>query len=168
MNRTNKQARNAARLVFPLVMIFLIGLSSAGCASIQNLVVNKPTTTTTTTQGQGPTAKDLKVLPNDAPGYDIKDLPRYPGSIRQSFTIVKGDAGKSSGVILYQTPDTASKVEAFFEEQIEKYDWKIDELVITNDGKIFRLSKGTRKTSINVANREGIKFTDITYFYREY
>ncbi len=168
MNRTNRQARKAARFVFPLVMILLIGLSSTGCTSIQNLFSTKSTTTSKTTQGQGAAAKDLKVYPNDAPGYDIKDLPRYPGSIRQSFTIVKGDGGKSSGVILYQTAEVASKVQSFFEEQIEKYDWKLDELVITNDGRIFRLSKGTRKMSVNIANREGIKFTDITYLYREY
>ncbi len=168
MNRNNRQARTAARFVFPLVAILLIGLSAAGCTSIQNLFQSKPTTTTKTTQEKGTEAKDLKVYPNDAPGYDLKDLPRYPGSIRQSFSIVKGEAGKSSGVILYQTADEARKVETFIEEQIEKFDWKLDELILTNDGQIYRLSKGTRKTSVNVATREGIKFTDITYLYREY
>lgn len=168
MNRYNRQARKVARLACPLVAILLIGLSAAGCTSISNLFSSKKTTTTKTIAGQGPEAKDLKVYPNDAPGYDIKDLPRYPGSLRQSFTIVKGDAGKSSGTILYQTADKADKVETFFEGQLEKYDWKLNELVITGDGQIFRLSKGTRKTSINIATREGIDFTDITYLYREY
>ncbi|MFA5867252.1 MAG: hypothetical protein WC891_04745 [Actinomycetota bacterium] len=168
MNRTYWQARKAARFVFPLVAILLVGLSAAGCTSIQNLISPKTTTTTTTTQEKGTAAKDLKVYPNDAPGYDLKDLPRYPGSLRQSFSIVEGETGKSSGVILYQTADEARQVEAFIEEQIEKYDWKLDELIITNDGQIYRLSKGTKKTSVNVATREGINFTDITYLYREY
>jgi hypothetical protein len=168
MNRTNRQIRQAVRHACPLVAILLIGLSAAGCTSISNLFSTKTTTTTTTKTTESPAAKDLKVYPNDAPGYDIADLPRYPGSLRQSFTVVKGDAGKSSGVILYQTADSRSKVEKYFEGQIEKYDWKLDELVITNDGQIYRLSKGTRKTSINVATREGIAFTDIAYLYREY
>jgi hypothetical protein len=169
MNKTYRSTRKAAKLVCFLITLLLVGLSSSGCASISNLFTTSTTTTTSTAKTtQGPLAKDLKVYPNDAPGYDLKDMPRYPGSLRQSFTIIKGDAGKSSGAILYQTADEARKVEIYFEDQIEKYDWKLDETVITNDGKIFRVSKGTRKISINVATREGIAFTDITYLYREY
>jgi hypothetical protein len=167
MNTTGRRARKATRLVSPLAAILIIGLSAAGCTSVTKLFSTK-TSTTTTVASQGPAAKDLKVYPNDAPGYDLKDFPRYPGSLRQSYTIVKGEAGKSSGTILYQTADAAVKVETFFEEQIEKFDWKLDELVITNDGQIYRLSKGTRKVSLNIARREGIDFTDITVLYREY
>ena len=168
MNRTNRQTSKTTRFILSLVAILLIGLSASGCASISNLFSSKTATTTKTAASNGAAAKDLKVYPNDAPGYDLKDLPRFPASLRLSFTIVKGDAGKSSGAILYQTTEEARKVEAFFEEQIEKYDWKLDEMVITKEGQIFRLRKGSRKVSINVATREGIDFTDITYIYREY
>lgn len=152
-----------------LVLIVLFGISAAGCTTIKNLFSPKTTTTSEKeSTPKGPLAKDLKLYPNDAPGYDLADLPRYPESLRQSFTIVKGEAGKSSGVILYQTAGSINKVIKFYEEQIEKYDWKIDEIIITKDGRIMRLSKGTRKTSIDLARREGINFTDITFIYREY
>lgn len=169
MNRTDNKLQQAVKAAISLVLIVLFGVSAAGCSTIQNLISPKTTTTTEkASTTNGPQAKDLKTYPNDAPGYDLADLPRYPGSLRQSFSIVKGEAGKSSGVILYQTADSLAKVTDYYEQQIEKYDWKIEETIDTRDGRILRLSKGTRKNSIDLARREGIKFTDITFIYREY
>lgn len=168
MSRTNSKSREMVKAAIPLTVILVIALTASGCTTVSNLFTGKTTTTTESSAPKGPSAKELKVLPNDAPGYDLKDMPRYPGSIRQSFTIVKGDNGKSSGNILYQTAESAYKVETHYEKQIDKYDWKLEELIITDDGQIYRLSKGSRKVSVNVARREGIKFTDISYIYREY
>lgn len=77
-----------------------------------------------------------------APGYDLKDLRRYPG--RRGWQIQRRHP--------VQDRRRDAQVITFYEAQLEKYDWKLEEVVVTKDGQILRLSKGTRKTSIDLAS----------------
>lgn len=162
-------SREVTKYILSFAVILGLTLSASGCgASITNLFKKKTATpSATTASNNAPAAKDLKVLKDDAPGMDISDLPRYPGSIRQSDTVIAGPGGKKSGTLLYQTSDNARDVLDFYEEQIDSHDWTIVDTLDTKDGKIILVSKGTRRASIDIARRADISFTDISIIYRE-
>jgi hypothetical protein len=141
-----------------------------GCTSTTTKNTSK--STTNSTQGKPATAnlsaQGLKVLEGDVPGSDITDLPRYKGSVRQSDTIVVGANGKQSGSLIYQTSADIAEVVDYYLTQADRENWTVVLTVVTKDGKILQLSKGSRKVSVNIARREGIDFTDITLTYREF
>lgn len=142
-----------------------------GCAKTAT-DTNSTTSKSNSTQGKASNSnlavQGLKVLEGDVPGSDITDLPRFKGSVRQSDTIVVGANGKQSGTLIYQTSQDVVDVLDYYLDAAEREDWTVVIVVDTKEGKIIQLSKGSRKTSVNIARREGIDFTDITVTYREF
>ncbi len=152
-----------------LGLLLLMPLAS-GCQQLATLTktVSKSTSSSSPSGQTTDTTGPLKMDKRDAPGTDVGDLARYPGSVRQSDTVVAGPGGKQSGTLIYQTPDQVSEVLNFFEKEADRQDWTIDVVLDTKDGKIMQLVKGNRKAALNIARREGIDFTDIIIQYREF
>lgn len=154
----------------PLLALLMLAPVVSGCQQLATLTktISKTTSSVTSSNQTTTTTGPLKSDKRDAPGIDITDLSRYPGSIRQSETIVAGLGGKQSGALIYQTADRVSEVLAFYTKEADKQDWTIDVVLDTKDGKIMQLIKGNRKAALNIARREGINFTDIVIQYREF
>lgn len=143
----------ASLVIYPLAL--------TGCDSIRALFADQGVTK--------PKNNFLKKLKEkDVPGEEIKDLPRYTGSIRVSYTIVTGENKKNSGVIVYQSADARDKVIDFYLKAAPANGWTTGDIVDTSDGKIVQLSKDNRRLSLSIVRRAKSKYTEITYVYREY
>jgi hypothetical protein len=88
-----------------------------------------------------------KLMPadGDAPGADLPDVPRYPGTVR---VLSAEEHGMPQRVVVYDGPGSPETAELFYRGRMPTLGWSADE-------SFSRLAKKQGKTSLRFDNKKG-------------
>ncbi|HEX2193759.1 MAG TPA: hypothetical protein VHK63_02220 [Candidatus Limnocylindria bacterium] len=109
-----------------------------------------------------PTASALSPdLPRtDAPGSDIRELPRYPGSVRTSYRqTARGDARITSAA--YAVSAGRRAVRSFYVRVFERHGWEVVDLGFAGSTWTFVVEQPPRQATLEIRSRAGVVLVSI-------
>ncbi len=117
-------------------------LFSAACSNEKKLTINSGGMTHTFAEGK-------ESMPKDFP------LPLYPGATPTGSVSAEGDSEEQSKYVILKTTDTSDKVNDFYQDELKKAGWSIDN--IQNMPKLISISgnKGGLDANVMIADDGG-------------
>ena len=110
--------------------------------------VNSPSKTPPLKQ-TAPLAPEAHIPPEDVPGREISDLPRYPGSVRVEYERAQQEGLKLVRV-KYLTRDGLDAVRGFYRGVFRAEGWKVANVEFTEDRWTFLVLHGAREANIRI------------------
>jgi hypothetical protein len=151
----------AGKMIFSKLGVGLISKGIESKTGIKmNLDDNKGSMTFTDPKtGEKVAISADQKIPDNFP----KDFPIYPGS-KTTGTISGGNKAKNSlGFwVIFSTPDTLDKVDAYFTKELKAKGWSIDSTMSFDTTATWAVSKGTLAGSVMIGRGKEDKETSIT------
>lgn len=155
LNDREKPALNRFWLVSVILglVLFLVGFALGRALTMQQMAAS--------TEADGPVVASVE-LPNaesmparDVTGYDIGDLPRYPGSVRVEYRhVMLGELVETE--VEYVVAAELSDVHDFYRRQFDEEEWVVADLGIYQGEWTFFIVSGEREAIVELEARQSL------------